>query len=149
VTGLANGTPHTFTVHATNDVGDGPESAATGSVTPAPAGPPPAVSVAKVKVTETNGPSTAVFTVTLSAPAGTPISVDYATADSTAKAPGDYAAASGTVSFAIGEQTKTVPVTIVGDTVREKTERFVFNLGNPSGATVAAGSATATIRDND
>jgi uncharacterized repeat protein (TIGR03803 family) len=34
VTGLANGTSYTFTVHATNAVGDGPESAASNSVIP-------------------------------------------------------------------------------------------------------------------
>jgi hypothetical protein len=35
VTGLTNGTAYTFTVHATNSVGSGPESSASTSVTPA------------------------------------------------------------------------------------------------------------------
>lgn len=35
VTGLTNGTPYTFTVHATNAAGPGPESSASNSVTPA------------------------------------------------------------------------------------------------------------------
>jgi hypothetical protein len=34
VTGLTNGTPYTFTVHATNAAGPGPESSASNSVTP-------------------------------------------------------------------------------------------------------------------
>ena len=34
ITGLTNNTPYTFTVHATNAIGDGPESAASTAVTP-------------------------------------------------------------------------------------------------------------------
>jgi N-acetylneuraminic acid mutarotase len=50
VTGLANGTPVTFTVTATNSIGTGPASAASNSVTPNAPPPPvtPSVSVSKV-----------------------------------------------------------------------------------------------------
>ncbi len=34
VTGLTNGTSYTFTVHATNSTGDGPESIVSNSITP-------------------------------------------------------------------------------------------------------------------
>ena len=34
VTGLTNGTSYTFTVHATNAIGNGPESVSSNSVTP-------------------------------------------------------------------------------------------------------------------
>ncbi len=41
--------------------------------------------------------------MTLSAPSGKPITVDYATSDGTATAPDDYTSTSGTLSFAAGE----------------------------------------------
>ncbi len=46
VTGLSNGTAYTFIVHATNAIGDGPESAASNSVTPSQGTLPPDLSVA-------------------------------------------------------------------------------------------------------
>ena len=45
VTGLSNGTAYTFTVHATNAIGNGPESAASNSVTPTQGTLPPDLSV--------------------------------------------------------------------------------------------------------
>ena len=53
------------------------------------------------------GTVNAVFTVTLSAPSGNTVTVDYATADGSAIAPGDYVSVSGTVTFNPGETTKT------------------------------------------
>ena len=76
--------------------------------------PLPTVSVGDVSVPEGDaGVTNATFTVSLSAPSGKAISVDYATADGTATAPGDYAGVSGTFSFAPGQTTKSrnVPVT--------------------------------------
>jgi uncharacterized repeat protein (TIGR01451 family) len=46
VTGLSNGTAYTFSVHATNAIGDGPESAPSNSVTPSRGTLPPDLSVA-------------------------------------------------------------------------------------------------------
>lgn len=109
----------------------------------------PAISVSDVVVTEANSPSTAVFMVSLSVPARVPVSVHYATADSSAKAPGDYTARAGTVSFAVGEQTKKVPVTVVGDRVFELAETFLLNLTTPVGATIADGQGVAKIKNDD
>src|SRR5207237_6460171 len=53
--------------------------------------PPVGVSISDAFVSEPSaGTSTAVFTVTLSAPQTSPVTVDYATADGTATAPRDY-----------------------------------------------------------
>ena len=69
-----------------------------------PAPPLPTLSVADASATEGNsGTQELAFTVTLSAPATTPVTVAYATGNGTATAGSDYTSASGTLTFAPGE----------------------------------------------
>ena len=56
------------------------------------------------------------LTIVLSYESVQPITVDYATSDSTADAGSDNVARSGTLSFAPGDTRKTVAITIYGDT---------------------------------
>ena len=80
------------------------------------------------------------------------MSVDYATADGTAKAGEDYTAVSGTLSFAAGETEKTVHVPILDDEVDEGREQFEMRLSNESGAYLrgtCTSKATGTIRNTD
>ncbi len=74
------------------------------------------------------------FRVTLNRAAGTQVSVDYATADGTAKAGEDYTAVSGTLRFAPGETERTVAVPILDDAIDEGKEKFRLRLSNPQGA---------------
>ena len=112
--------------------------------------PLPTLSVNDVTVTEGDtGTVNAVFTVTLAQASGLGVSVDYATANNTAIAPADYTAASGTLTFAAGETTKTVTVLVNGDTLDEANETFFVNLSNPSNATIADGQGVGTITDDD
>src|SRR6185295_16536074 len=71
------------------------------------------------------------------------------TANGTATAGSDYASASGTLTFAAGETTKTIVVPITGDTTVESNETFTVSLAAASGATIADGSAVGTIVNND
>lgn len=75
-----------------------------------------------------------VFTVVLSPAAVQPVTVDYATADGTAKAGVDYVAANGTLSFAPGETKKSISVTVLADVEVEANETFYVNLSNPVNA---------------
>jgi hypothetical protein len=110
----------------------------------------PALTVNDVTVTEgDSGTKNAVFTVLLSASSADPVSVDYATADGSAKAPDDFAAASGTLTFAPGELSKQVIVAIGGDTLDEPHETYTLNLSNSVSATIADGRGAGTILDND
>ena len=89
------------------------------------------------------------FTVTLDRAALGTVTVDYETADGTATAGSDYTAASGTLSFAAGERTKTVSVTLLDDTHDEGEETFTLTLSNASGAVIADGEASGTIENHD
>ena len=77
------------------------------------------------------------------------MSVDWATADGTATAGEDYEAASGTLTFAPGETTKTVSVAVLNDTTSEGDEAVTLRLSNVVGHEVAidTAEATGTIQD--
>ena len=110
----------------------------------------PSLSLADVSVQEGNsGTRLMTFTVLLSTAASGPVTVAYATADGTATAGSDYVAASGSLVFAAGETSKTIQVTVNGDTVTEGNEAFTIRLTNAAGATIADGSATGTLANDD
>ena len=110
----------------------------------------PSVSVGDASVTEGNAGTTPLsFPVTLSAASTQPVSVTYATADGTATAPSDYAAASGTVTFGPGETSKTISVGVVGDVAIEQDEALTVTISGAVGATVATGTATGRITNDD
>jgi YD repeat-containing protein len=89
------------------------------------------------------------FTITKSGIAPGTVTVNYATSNGSAVAPGDYTAASATLTFLVGDTTKTVNVATVDDTAGETAESFSMALSSPVGGTIATGSATGTINDND
>ncbi|MFK3915905.1 Calx-beta domain-containing protein [Psychrobacter sp. NPDC078501] len=95
---------------------------------------------------------TVTYTVSLTNPSSTAVTVDYATSNGTATAGADYGANSGTLTFAAGEVTKTVTVAITDDTLFENSENYTIALSNPSlNASIdnAKKSVTTTIIDND
>jgi hypothetical protein len=110
----------------------------------------PALSIGDASVAEGNaGTTTANFTVTLSAPATSTVTVNYATANGTATAGSDYVAASGTLSFPVGTTSRPIAITVVGDTTVEPNETFVVNLSAPSGATLLDAQGVGTITNDD
>lgn len=121
---------------------------ATGTITDAPTG-PPAWSITGTTVTEPVAGATisAVFTVHLSQPAGPHgASVQFRTANGTARAPGDYNARAGMLTLAAGQQDVTIAVTVKGDRVTEPAETFTVQLRTPSpGTTIAVATATGQI----
>jgi hypothetical protein len=112
----------------------------------------PAASVADASISEGGWFTTKsmVFTVRLSSPTQATVSLKYKTADGTASSSSDYSAKAATLSFAPGETSKTVSVTVKGDRFREPDETFQLLLSNPSnGLTISGSSATGTITNDD
>lgn len=110
----------------------------------------PSLSIADVSVQEGNsGTRLMTFTVILSAAAAGAVTVAYSTADGTATSGSDYVAANGTLTFAAGETSKTIQVTVKGDTAAEGNEAFTIRLANAAAATIADGSATGTLTNDD
>ncbi|MCY4422826.1 MAG: hypothetical protein OXC06_07125, partial [Acidimicrobiaceae bacterium] len=109
----------------------------------------PEITVADADVSE--GAGSAAFNVSLDRASATDVTVRYATADGTAAAPGDYTAASGTLTIEAGATGGAVEVPVIDDDDDESDETFTLRLTSPAGATISDGDdeVTATIRDND
>ena len=90
------------------------------------------------------------FEVTLSSAPPRTVTVAYRTVDGTAVAGADYTTTSGMLTFEVnGDRTQRVEVPTLEDDEAEETETFTVQLSAPSGATVADGTGTGTITDND
>jgi uncharacterized repeat protein (TIGR01451 family) len=108
------------------------------------------IAIADVSVTEANsGTSPATFSVTLSAPSTGTVTVDWATLGTDALAGEDYAAATGTVTFAPGDVDEPITIDVYGDTTVEADETFRVLLSNAVGAIITDGSGTGTIVNDD
>jgi len=115
-----------------------------------PPPPPPTLRIADVSVVEGHsGRRTATFTVTLSSASTGPVTVNYSTVDGTASSPSDYVAASGSLTFAAGETTKTITISVKGDRLGEPNETFFINLTAASNATILDGQGVGTIVDDE
>ncbi|QHI72840.1 choice-of-anchor D domain-containing protein [Aminipila terrae] len=90
------------------------------------------------------------FTVSLSHAYSSDITVDYTTADNTAKtADGDYDSTSGTVTIPAGSTSAAITVPIKDDSAYENNESFYVKLSNPSIGGFTKNQAECTINDND
>jgi Flp pilus assembly protein TadG len=108
---------------------------------------PPTIIIGDITVLESAG--SAIFTISLAPAGGQTATVQYATANGTARVNQDYSTASGTVTFLPGEASKTISVPIINDTVYEPDETFVVNLSRPTNAVLGSNRGTATIQNDD
>ncbi|HEX8155567.1 MAG TPA: Calx-beta domain-containing protein [Thermoanaerobaculia bacterium] len=108
-----------------------------------------ALTVAISDVTQSEATSPFAFTLTLSGMSATPVTVDYATANGTALAPGDYTTTSGTAIIAPNTLTTTINVPVINDATAEANETFFVNLTGAAGATITDNQGLGTIVNDD
>ena len=107
----------------------------------------PALAIADRAVTSSpTAPTTATFTVTLSAASSQTVTVAYVTADGTAQAGVDYVAVPPSMlTFAPGTTQQTINITVDAEPAGAGVKSFTVNLLNPTGATIGGATAIGTI----
>ena len=113
---------------------------------------PPPISISDARAGEADGRMDFIVTV---APSEREMSVDWNTVDETgvgmATAGTDYTAATGTLTFAVGETAKTITVNILDDGFNESDETFEVTLATSTVVNALIGDDTGigTIEDDD
>lgn len=111
---------------------------------------PPELRIADASVREGNSGTTWLeLTVWLSRFPDDVVTVNYQTADGTARKKSDYTATSGTLLFWPDEVSHVISIAIKTDRKRERDETITVRLSNAVGATIDDGVATATILNDD
>ncbi|HEX8174941.1 MAG TPA: Calx-beta domain-containing protein [Pyrinomonadaceae bacterium] len=140
----------TFSIRLYNPINNAVITKAVGVCTILDDDAPPALTINDVGVVEgDSGTTSANFTVSLSAPSGKSIMIDYAASNGTATSGEDYAPASGTLTIAPGDLIGTITVPINGDSIDELDETFTVNLANPQNVTLSDSVGTGTIVNDE
>ena len=137
-------TPDCTGTHAICSASDERLASAVQTTVPGPA----TLSVADARAHESDDGAIE-FTISLDRAALRTITVAYATRDGSAKAGEDYTASSGTLTFSIGEDSKTVQVELLDDAKDEDEETFDLVLSNADNALIGDATATGTIENDD
>ena len=89
------------------------------------------------------------LTVSMSIAWRNQVTVQYTTVNGTARAGTHFNAASGTLTFAVGETSKTITIQTTEDTRDNPNRTFSVRLSNVTQATLGRATATVTIVDDD
>ena len=111
---------------------------------------PPSMSITSIALFEADaGTTNFTFKVNLSRATDQTVTVDFATVDGTAGAGSDYIAKTGTLTFKPQTTEGVIDISVMTDTLKEPDETFSVVLSNAKNATIATGTGTATIRNDD
>jgi hypothetical protein len=113
--------------------------------------PVPRIRFRTAMYTGVEGVSAVKITVLRSGPTRAPVTVDFSAADGTAAAPGDYAPAAGSLTFAPGITSQVFTVQLVDNPTQGPAKYLNLALSNPGGGAVLGSPAMArlNVRDND
>ncbi|WP_413699249.1 Calx-beta domain-containing protein [Psychromonas sp. KJ10-10] len=136
-----------FSLTATVTAGDTSNASSTGVATILDNDSAPSISINDQTVNEDAG--TITFTVSLSNPSASAVSVDYVTTSGTATIGTDVQNDSGTLTFAVGETSKTITLSVNDDDIYEISENFTIDLSSPVNATIADNQGVGIINDED
>ena len=95
------------------------------------------------------------FTINLTSPYNSPVTVDYATSNGTAfggsdeDPTADYQSTSGSVTFQPEQTSITVPVFINGNTIEQPDRTFNFNISSSDVPVQDSGTVLGVIQDDD
>ena len=111
----------------------------------------PKITISDVSAGEgNNGTSSFEFNVSLGEASSKTITVNYSTADGTAKSGDDYTAITNqTLTFQPNETTKKITVNVIADDIEESDEQFSVVLSNPVNASLGKATGIATILNDD
>ncbi|HFD86416.1 MAG TPA: DUF1566 domain-containing protein [Gammaproteobacteria bacterium] len=115
----------------------------------------PVLSISDASTAEGDaGSGELVFTVSMSAPSSSNVTVDFSTSDNSPDANSassgvDYIESTGTLTIPAGNTSGTIQISVIGDTQVELNESFMIKLSNPVGAVLSRSSAFGTILNDD
>jgi hypothetical protein len=112
----------------------------------------PAPPVVGFAAAASNGPesdTSVAIQVKLSTSAVGPVTVKYKVSAGTAKSPGDFTAASGTLTIPAMAPTRNITVSVVDDAFREPKETVVLEILSATGASVGKATHVYTIENDD
>ncbi|MEM7584990.1 MAG: Calx-beta domain-containing protein, partial [Acidobacteriota bacterium] len=109
----------------------------------------PNLSIGDAVVTEpTTGSASVEVALTLDAAPVFEVTVSYQTVDGTAVAGEDYTTQTGSLTFAPGETSQTISLTVLADGIAEPAEAFNVTLGVPSEAVLLDGDGEVSVLDS-
>lgn len=112
---------------------------------------PGSLAFSTTSTSETEGVDKVILTVLRFGGLDGQVTVDYRTVNDTATAGSDYVATSGTLTFADGDDSETIVIPLLNDSVAEPDEWFTVVLESPGGGAMLGEASTidVTILDDD